>query len=220
MVTHTLSSLLERAQTLAGRTLGDIAIMQGYELPDHLLKAKGSIGQLIENYLGAQAGSLPMPDFPQLGIELKTIPVDRNGKPRESTYICVVSLNGEPGQQWETSLVWRKLQKVLWVPILWEANMPLSERQLGTPILWEPDPVDVSILRNDWEELVSLISLGRVEEISAKLGTYLQIRPKAADSHALTKGTNSEGQSIATLPRGFYLRPGFTQKVLADHFLK
>jgi DNA mismatch repair protein MutH len=215
----TLSSLLDRAQQLAGRTVGDVATLQQWPLPENLLHAKGWIGQLIENFLGAQAGSLPMPDFPELGVELKTIPVDRQGKPRESTYVCVVPLTAEPGLEWETSLVWRKLQTVLWIPILSEPSLALSDRPFGTAILWKPSAEDISILRNDWEEFMTLISMGHVEEITARQGDYLQIRPKAANNKALTAGVNSEGESMATLPRGFYLRPTFTQKIVA-HYLK
>lgn len=212
----TIEALLARAQQLAGRSLGDIAQQQNWPLPKNLLNAKGWIGQLIENYLGAAAGSLPIPDFPHLGVELKTIPVDRHGKPRESTYVCVTPLTAEPGQTWENSLVWQKLRAVLWIPVLTEPGISLAQRQLGIPIFWQPDAQDAEILRNDWEELMTLISIGRVEEITAKQGVYLQIRPKAADKSALTRGVNAEGTFSATLPRGFYLRVRFTQKIIAS----
>lgn len=210
----TLNELQTRAQQLAGRTLGEVAAMQNWPLPKNLLNAKGWIGQLIENFLGAEAGSLPMPDFPHLGIELKTIPVDRQGKPQESTYVCVVPLTAQPNQTWERSLVWQKLRKVLWVPILTLPGLALPQRQIGTPIFWEPAPEVIAILRTDWEELMTLIHLGRVEEITAKHGTYLQIRPKGADKKALTKSIDAVGGFSETLPRGFYLRAQFTQKII------
>ena len=210
----TLTDLQQRAHQLAGHTLKELAAKQNWPLPKNLLTAKGWIGQLIENYLGAQAGSLPMPDFPHLGIELKTIPINRQGKPKESTYICVVPLTSQPGQRWEHSLVWQKLRAVLWVPVLTEPHLTLAERQIGTPLLWQPTAEDQAILRNDWEEHMTLITLGKVEEITAKQGVYLQIRPKAADKQALTHGINVEGGYSATLPRGFYLRAMFTQKII------
>lgn len=210
----TFHELHARAQQLAGRTLGEIAQLQNWPLPKNLLRAKGWVGQLIENYLGANAGSLPLPDFPHLGIELKTIPVDRQGKPQESTYVCVVPLTAQPGQTWEHSLVWQKLRAMLWIPILTESHLTLAERQVGVPLFWQPSLEDREILRNDWEELMTLINLGRVAEITAKQGTYLQIRPKAADKQALTPGRDAEGALTATLPRGFYLRPCFTSKIL------
>ena len=46
------------------------------------------------------------------------------------------------------------------------------------------------ILQQDWEELIETVSLGKVETLNAKLGVYLQIRPKAADSKAVRKYGN------------------------------
>ncbi len=73
--------LLERAERLAGWTLAEIALDLKTRLPSDLKRAKGWIGELIERALGASAFSLPEPDFPRLGIELKTIPADRAGRP-------------------------------------------------------------------------------------------------------------------------------------------
>jgi DNA mismatch repair protein MutH len=216
---NTLSALLTRAQQLAGCTLADIAAQQAWPLPKKLENAKGWIGQLIENFLGATAGSSPTPDFPHLGVELKTIPIDPNGKPCESTYVCTVPLIGEPGQQWENSVVWQKLQRVLWIPIQGQTDIPLKSRRVGIPILWEPTPKEREILKQDWEELMTLVSLGQVQTISAKLGTYLQIRPKAANHRILTQSTDPEGKPTSTLPRGFYLRPQFTKEIIKTALL-
>ena len=41
------------------------------------------------------------------------------------------------------------------------------------------------MLQQDWEEHMDLICTGQLARISAKQGTYLQIRPKAADSSSL-----------------------------------
>ena len=78
--------LLDNAFAMTGKSLQQIAIHLDLKVPDNQKKAKGWVGELIENYLGATASSLPEPDFQHLGIELKTIPIDEHGKPRESTY--------------------------------------------------------------------------------------------------------------------------------------
>ena len=53
---------------------------------------------------------------------------------------------------------------------------------------------------------MDLIVLGHVERITARHGEVLQLRPKAANSKALTEAIGEQGQPIATLPRGFYLK--------------
>lgn len=57
---------------------------------------------------------------------------------------------------------------------------------------------------------MDLIVLGRVESITARHGEVLQLRPKAANSRALTEAIGEFGQPILTLPRGFYLKKTFT----------
>ena len=123
-----LAELQRRSLALAGLTLGQIAAQLQLPVPLNLQKDKGWVGQLLEQILGASAGSKAEPDFPHLGVELKTLPIDRDGKPLESTYVCVAPLTDVGGLQWHESWVCRKLQHVLWVPILAERQIPLSER--------------------------------------------------------------------------------------------
>jgi len=210
--------LLLRSHALAGLTLAEIAAHHDYALPDRPIHAKGWTGQLLEYCLGATAGSAAEPDFQSVGIELKTIPVNANGLPCESTYVCMVPLNGEAEPEWQQSWVRRKLSRVMWLPIEGSANIPLEHRHVGTAILWSPDPQQEHCLQRDWEEHMELIQLGRIEEISAHHGTCLQIRPKAANRHALRTTTNIEGERVQTLPRGFYLRPAFTAGILQQYF--
>ena len=82
-------SLLNRAQSLAGKTFLELAQLSGLTAPtDNRLNMKGWLGQTLERFLGATAGSQSLPDFVELGIELKTIPLLPDGRPKESTYIC------------------------------------------------------------------------------------------------------------------------------------
>jgi DNA mismatch repair endonuclease MutH len=73
----------------------------------------------------------------------------------------------------------------------------------------EPDEEEERQLRMDWEELMDLIVLGEVERITARHGEVLQLRPKAANSKALTEAIGARGETILTLPRGFYLKKNF-----------
>jgi len=211
------AELLDRARRLAGCALGRLARDLGRDTPENLRRHKGWIGELLEHALGASAGSLPEPDFPELGVELKTIPVTRRGLPRESTYVCTVPLEAH-GETWQTSWVRRKLNRVLWFPVEAEPDTPLAERRLGTPLLWSPDAEQEDGLRADWEELMDMVCMGGLEAITAHHGSWLQIRPKAANARALTAAVGADGAPILTLPRGFYLRPAFTAEILRRHF--
>lgn len=116
--------LLQQAQRLAGFSLGELAAMAGLQIPKDLKRDKGWIGMLLELWLGASAGSKPEQDFAALGVELKTIPIDSQGKPLETTFVCVAPLTGNTGVTWETSHVRHKLKRVLWVPVEGERQIP------------------------------------------------------------------------------------------------
>ena len=73
------SVLLARAQALAGYTFGELAAFAQLPIPENLKRDKGWVGMLLEYYLGASAGSKPEQDFSHIGVELKTIPIDRFG---------------------------------------------------------------------------------------------------------------------------------------------
>lgn len=211
----TEKELLVNANALTGKSLQQIANSIGLQVPANQLRAKGWVGELIESYLGASAASLPEPDFQHIGVELKTLPLDQHGKPKETTFVCSVPLSGNVGGTWENSTVKLKLNRVLWVPIEANATIPLAHRRIGNPFIWSPDPQQEADLRGDWQELMDMISMGELHKVSSRQGKYLQIRPKAADARALSQTTIDTGESGLTLPRGFYLRPVFTQMLIS-----
>jgi DNA mismatch repair protein MutH len=213
-----VSELQYRAAQLAGLTLGELADIANIRVPKDFKREKGWTGQLLELALGAQAGSKAQQDFPTLGVELKTIPIDATGNPLETTYVCFAPLQEIAGLEWGQSNVKNKLNTVLWVPIDGRRAIPPGERMIATPFLWSPTGEQEQWLRQDWEELMGMIAMGEIDSITARQGQYLQLRPKAADGKALTDAVGTHGQLVKTRPRGFYLRKEFTQKILGDYF--
>jgi DNA mismatch repair protein MutH len=211
------AELLNRAYTLAGKTLGDIAKLNQKHVPLSLIHAKGWIGQLIEKTLGANGSNLDQPDFINLGIELKTLPVTNQGFPCESTFICAASIPCMESK-WEDSRVWRKMAKILWVPIESNSEIPLMAQRIGTPILWSPSQKIELQLKQDWEELTELMTLGKFDELSALKGQYLQIRPKAANAKTFIQVIDNQGQQISIVPKGFYIRTLLTRQILEHHY--
>jgi DNA mismatch repair protein MutH len=208
--------LLERAAWLSGRTMGELARALGAPVPPAGRRGKGKMGTLIERALGAEAGTAGIPDFPRLGIELKTIPIDGAGAPRESTFVCSIDLADAERADWETSRARTKLAQVLFVPIVVADKDAVENRRIGSPFLWRPTPLQEAVLRDDFETAMGRIGAGGIETLTAKSGRFLQVRPKAATGRVRTFSFGPEGEWIATVPRGFYLRASFTRAVLRD----
>lgn len=208
--------LLARADAIAGRTVGHLAEQLGLVIPPDLRGHKGWIGHVLEKALGAPPGSGAAPDFPALGVELKTIPVDERAVPRESTWVCWAPLDGSMAAVWEESLAFQKLSAVLWVPVVGDG--PPGDRFIGRAVAWTPSEAEEATLREDWEEITELIREGRIDLLVASLGAALQIRPKAASSRDVVRYLGPDGDWLETGPRGFYLRRTFTAEVLRRAF--
>lgn len=214
MIPQTLEQLLSQAQSIAGLTFGELADELHIPVPPDLKRDKGWVGMLLERALGATAGSKAEQDFSHLGVELKTLPINAEGYPLETTFVSLAPLVQNSGVKWENSHVRHKLSCVLWMPIEGSRHIPLGERHIGAPILWKPTAEQERQLKQDWEELMDLIVLGKLDQITARIGEVMQLRPKGANSRAVTKGIGKNGEIIETLPLGFYLRKEFTAQIL------
>lgn len=214
----TLSELSDRASQLAGLTLAELALQLGAPVPKDFSRDKGWGGVLLEQALGATAGSRPEPDFPQLGVEMKSLPISSSGAPLETTFVCVAPMKNMAGESWPTSALKKKLTHVLWVPILADKPLTPAQRQIGTPFLWQATPAQEQALRKDWEEHMELLALGQIEQVNAHLGEYLQLRPKAAHGRVKTEFIGEAGNKTQAQPKGFYLRTRFTQWILNEQF--
>ncbi len=215
-----VQELLNNCRQLAGLSLADLARQTQSPLPDSPTHAKGWVGQQAEKFLGASAGSKAEPDFPNLGIELKTLPLNANGQPQESTYVCHIQLMALNQQTWQQAWVNKKLQHVLWLPYEASKTIEYGRRKIGHAILWQPSPLQAQQLQQDWEEIMEKLCLGEQQQLSAHHGQFLQVRPKAANAKALTKAYDEQGELCQTLPLGFYLRPCFTREILENSYLR
>jgi DNA mismatch repair protein MutH len=218
------ADLLARARSLSGAPLGELAARLAVTIDGDAVRTKGKVGHLLELALGATGGSQATWDFPALRIELKTIPVDSRGLrwvPRESTFVCAAPLADADRAEWESSWVRAKLSRVLWIPIELgpgseqRDHRDHTERRIGDPLLWSPSEEEERALADDFEEIVGRIGAGGIEAMTARVGRFLQLRPKAAHGRVRTSARTPDGEVVAVVPRGFYLRTRFTEAILA-----
>ncbi len=210
------ATLLARCRLLEGMTVAQLAQVCEAIVPHKPTQRKGFVGQILEKVLGATASQQAKPDFLHLGIELKTIPLSHNGKPQESTFVTSIPLLTIHQQVWQTSSCYAKLKRVLWVPVEGDQEIPFPYRRIGKALLWSANAAQAEVLAKDWEELVLLLSTGKIAQVDSSMGEYLQVRPKALSGRSLCYAFDEVGNKVLTLPRGFYLRATFTASLLAD----
>ena len=57
------------------------------------------------------------------------------------------------------------------------AKIPIAERTVGIPILWQPSPEEDQLLRQDWEEISEQIILGQGESLTAPVWYCSAVAP-------------------------------------------
>lgn len=216
------ADLIARASAIAGLTLAELAARLGWPAWDDLelggTRRKGRVGQLVEQALGAASGSSRGPDLPALGVEIKTLPLGRDGVPRETTFVCSVPLGELERTSFEDSVLAKRLARVLFVPIETEPDIAFGARRVGSAFLWSPSAPQLAQLRADWETVAQLVAAGEIDSLDARLGQLLQVRPKAADSSVRRLLASEDGTLSWASPRGFYLRRAFTASLVREAY--
>jgi DNA mismatch repair protein MutH len=197
-----------------GATLAELADGLGMPVPAGKVRTKGWSGQVIERELGAHGTHGP--DFASLGVELKSVPVNRALVPLESTAVCHIDPVSIAGESWDTSYVRTKLARVLWVALsVPERTRSVGERSVALVRLWSPSPEEEAVLRSDFELFVrDYFRAGRAAEITGHLGRVLQVRPKARNGSDMRGAFGPDGRPVRLGKIGFYLRPAFVQEIL------
>ncbi|HEX3698517.1 MAG TPA: MutH/Sau3AI family endonuclease [Polyangia bacterium] len=211
-----LAALLAHARALVGVELSDLADQLGLPVPVGGVRTKGWSGQIIEHELGVETGGTRGPDFATLGIELKTVPVDADLVPLESTAVCQIDPIAIAAESWESSYVREKLARVLFVALeVPPGSASVGERRVSAAGLWSPSASEERTLRDDFTLFVrEYFRRGRVEEITGHLGAALQVRPKGKNAADVRDGYDPAGRPTRVGKCGFYLRPGFVATIL------
>lgn len=211
-----LEALLAHARALVGVTLADLADGMGLPVPVGAVRTKGWPGQIIERELGAGEAGGRGQDFAALGVELKTVPVDPDLTPRESTAVCQIDPVAISGESWETSYVRHKLARVLWVALeVPPDGRDVGDRRVAAVRLWTPGPAEEEVLRADFDLFVRrFFRVGRGGEITGHHGVALQVRPKGRNAADLRGAYGPDGAPVRIGKSGFYLRPSFVGPIV------
>ncbi len=216
---ETFEELINSLNSIVGKTISELAKIANVPLPISTTHGKGFTGELLEILLGATAENRPIPDFPNLGLELKTLPVDKNLVPLESTFFCHAPLTGIRHLTFENSALYSKIKRVLFVVVTAQRDMDFEDRRIAGYFFFTPSEAQFNQIKSDYDELYEMIKTGHVESINARIGQIMQLRPKCANGKALTDCIGLDGEIIKTRPRGFYMRRSFTKELIEKELM-
>lgn len=206
----TKEELLQHARILEGHSVKEaIQINQESSLvsvsrsASPLYKGKGGFGDYLEeNYFGKKNDTESRPDFDELGIELKSVPLKINNdgsiRVKERIVLNKFRFYDIVNETFETSHFLKKDAILLLIFYFHNNQLAMEDKKINLVDLWEVLNHDANQIRADWEYIVNKIKEGKAHELSEGDTLYLG---------ACTKGATAQ-KSMQAQPFSTIMAPG------------
>ena len=216
-ISNNPKSLEKYAKELLGKSLREV-------LGDQLVQTysgKGKLGQLLEElYFQYKPNSSTKPDFEEAGVELKTTPLKKILKgyvSKERLVFNIINYIEEHKKEFNTSSFWKKNNLLLLMFYLYEEDKLDIDYIFKIIRLWRFPAIDLKIIKDDWEKIISKIRAGKAHEISEGDTLYLGACTKGATSTSLRKQPFSD---ILAMQRAFSLKSKYLNFIIEKSFAK
>ena len=116
-VIEVLNPLFNIITNAKGKTIGQIK--ESLFIGDKCRMKKGASGLIVENLLGIENNNRDEADLPQIGCEIKILPLQKNKdgsiKAKEPTAIQMINYCEVAKETWETAKIRSKINLTFWV---------------------------------------------------------------------------------------------------------
>lgn len=209
-----LTPLFEIIKNSKGKTIGQIKNELNIERDN---MKKGASGLIVENLLGIKNNNNADADIPEIGCEVKVLPLQKNKngdiKAKEPTQIQMINYFEVANETWGNAKIRKKITLTFWIVYLAKENS-ISLKQDDYVIidyfLDHPDSLKTEIFRKDWENIQDFIIKGLGDKLSCSMGTYIEPKTKGANNKDLTDAPDGKGGSIKVRRRAFYYKKKYT----------
>lgn len=208
-----------------GWSLSDIRKEVSLKYPDiKLVTNKGIVGQLLEALIGNPPDSNPLPDVIGLGIELKVLPLRKNGKgiqPKERSKIKSLNYNSIVQEEWKTSDVRKKMRKILF--LMYEqptgkTYMDWEEFVFHGPLLYLLEIENEDVVEFDWNGIKQKVILGKADLISEGDGLILGACTSGSGNFQ-RYGNGKEAKQRSYALKHSYMKQFYAEKVKKEQFV-
>lgn len=180
-------------------------------------KSKGGFGNFLEKYyFEYKPNSDQVPDFPEIGLELKSSSLKRAKNNRilakERIVLNMINYKKLIKEKFESSTVIKKNKNLLLVFYLYEEGKRFLDYKILLVTDWEIPRIDLQIIKKDWNKINLMVMQGKAHEISEGDTLYLGASTKSASGKNFTEQPKSE---ILAKPRAFSLKQGYVNHILA-----
>jgi len=176
-------------------------------------QGKAAAAQIVRTLVGERSHGRSG-DFLRFGVELKTVPVDQWGHVVEAMSFPAFVHEELIYEDWESSDLLGRLNRVLIVPIHRGRRATLDEMRLGHPFFWSPSEADLAGIRKEWERFRSLIAAGQARELPKASETrFIHVRPKGRN--VLDRDPAPGGFDV--IKKSFWLNQRYLETILMEH---
>jgi len=208
-------SVLAYAKKLTGNSLRTSCHAS---IIEHGYTGKGNFGQILEKfYFMYEPNSDALPDFAEIGMELKSSPLkklsNREYRSKERLVLNVINYLEVATQKFETSSFWKKNAHLLLIFYFREEGMDILDYMIKLVDEWTFPSRDLEIIKNDWQIITNKIASGHAHELSEGDTFYLGACTKGG------KGGNLRRQyGVDTLAkqRAYSLKQGYVNHIIAS----
>ena len=204
-----------------GKTIGQIK--RELNIESEKMK-KGASGLIVENLLGIKNNNISDADIPEIGCEVKILPLQKNKngeiKAKEPTAIQMINYFEVAKENWETAKLRKKIKLTFWIVYLAKENgksLYQDDYIIVDYFLSQPDDFQNSVFRKDWELIRDYIISGRSDDLSCSMGEYLEPKTKGANRLDLTDAPDGKGGSVKVRRRAFYYKKHYTDSQIIPH---
>ncbi len=201
-----------------GKTIGQIKDELNIERSKMV---KGASGLIVENLLGIQNNNRDEADIPEIGCEIKILPLQKNKdgaiKAKEPTAIQMINYMEVAKETWETAKLRGKIAFTFWVVYLAKKDgksLNQNDYVIVDYFLDHPNDVQNGVFKKDWEEIQEYIRTGRADLLSCSMGEYLEPKTKGANNQDKTDAPDGVGGTIKARRRAFYYKKNYTNTAI------
>lgn len=214
-VIEVLTPLFNIITNAKGKTIGEIK--ESLFIGDKCRMKKGASGLIVENLLGIENNNRDEADLPQIGCEIKILPLQKNKdgsiKAKEPTAIQMINYCEVAKETWETAKIRNKINLTFWVVYLAKVNGERKQQDdyvIVDYFLDHPSDLQNAVFKTDWEEIQSYIKRGDADKLSCGMGIYLEPKTKGTNNQDKTDAPDGKGGIIRARRRAFYYKKNYT----------
>jgi len=219
--------LTEIFDIYVGMSLGEIAKKNNIKIK---LTAKNAVPIIFKNIIGLKSHKSKIKEFEQFGIQIKTVPVNKNNSfmPYEAMSFPAISLEEfSQEENYYDSDLYNYLSRIFIIPIHRNTrnakSSPIEKRTLERPFFWSPSDIELDIIQKEWKNYQNEVKDGKAKVIEIKNGRETTGLTKSKDTeiiHMRPHASNNQdrdcykGNSI--VKQSFWLNTKFVQKIIQE----